>query len=74
LNSIPDGFLSLGVSMITATTLLSTILRARWKWSKKGKVINVELKVQTRHAWLASALLADLLAGCWKLASVAGSG
>jgi hypothetical protein len=74
LNSIPDGSLSshTSLSMITVGILVSAGFVAMMR-STKGKVINVKLKVQTRHAWLASALSGGFFA-IWKLALIAGSG
>jgi hypothetical protein len=71
LNSIPDGPQFIGIGMVTAFTLLSTVLIGA-KWSRKGNVISMKLRFHARHAWLASAPLAGF--GGWKLADVAGSG
>jgi hypothetical protein len=70
LNSILDGSLFIGLSIILAATLLSVPVKAV-KRSKIGKVIDVKLRFQTRDPWWVFAPTAGFLFG--KLASAARS-
>ena len=71
MNSIPDGYLFICLSIAPAFTLLSALVKVAKRF-KKGKVVDVKLKGNTRDPWWAFAPLLGFAVS--ELANFAESG